>query len=372
MRLHGYVAAAAALGTITLACSGRYDVGFEPMPGGSAGQGMAGTETSSSGKGATASAGGSSASGPSASAGAGAGDNAVSSRCGFAPEATQEVEPLVATATIVQRIGSFLDGVPAVAVGERPAEPSAAWAAELAEQILDSHVADGTEPAGLAAFLHAWLQLPGEPAEAALGWAARLAEPDATLSTLLAGETSEPHRIGILTEPEWLAAHTRITPRGKWMNERLFCNIVPPPPASVPDVGEPSDAVTNRERLEEATSAPACRACHTMLDGPGNSLEHFDELGQYRDQDAGQPVDSSGATVMPDYSFSDYDTLASQLAQSCQVAQCFSSALTGHATAVEFSLTDAELNHVANVFADSGFSIRELVKAIVSSPGFLR
>jgi hypothetical protein len=34
--------------------------------------------------------------------------------------------------------------------------------------------------------------------------------------------------------------------------------------------------------------------------------------------------------------------------------------------------TPEEANHVANAFANSNFSIRELVKAIVRTPSFLR
>jgi hypothetical protein len=136
---------------------------------------------------------------------------------------------------------------------------------------------------------------------------------------------------------------------------------------------------TRREQLASAVTPPSCQACHLVFDPPGFSLEHFDEVGNYRDLDNGQPVDSAGTThgLTPMLTFTSIDDLAPQLAMSCPVAQCFAKAVMSDAFAVSPTSTNLpfsaeEANHVANAFANSNFSIRELVKAIVGTPSFLR
>ena len=102
-------------------------------------------------------------------------------------------------------------------------------------------------------------------------------------------------------------------------------------------------------------------------------------MGSYRDLDNGKPVDSSGTLLNPPMlTFTSYDDLAPRLATSCPVAQCFATSVMDDAfRAFAFGrsgpyFTLEEGNHVANAFADSNFSIRELVKAIVGTPSFLR
>jgi hypothetical protein len=367
------------LGFATPACSSRYDVGFEAV-GGSAGhaQTAAGSSASTAGEG-TEVAGSPSSSGSSAggSATIGAGGESPSgptSRCGFEPELPQT--PVGATASsqvIAARIQRFLDdsdGAPAAAL---PTRPTAAWAADEAMALLDAHLAAGTEAPGLTRFLSHWLAVPASAGQldAPHTWSVKLLAPSATLATLLADPTGAPHRLGILTDAEVLKVRPTITGRGLWMMEHLFCTEVPASPPNVGALPSVPQGITRRQQLESAVSPAACQACHQLMDPAGYALEHFDALGTYRDQDGGEAVDSTG-TIMPlMLSFDAFDALAPQLADSCEVAQCFARTLANDATATPLPFGSAEQNHIANVFADSGFSIRELVKAIVTSPSFL-
>lgn len=43
---------------------------------------------------------------------------------------------------------------------------------------------------------------------------------------------------------------------------------------------------------------PACSSCHARMDPIGFAMENFDAIGQWRDTDAGNPIDTSG--VFPD------------------------------------------------------------------------
>ncbi|HEY3668051.1 MAG TPA: DUF1588 domain-containing protein, partial [Polyangiaceae bacterium] len=161
----------------------------------------------------------------------------------------------------------------------------------------------------------------------------------------------------------------------QWIQTKLFCQPVPPPPANVPAIDPATTAgVTRREKLETAVSPALCSSCHTLLDPTGESLEHFDAMGNYREKDAGEVVDSANSISQPmQLSFDSIEDLAPVLATSCPVAQCFAQAvMTDASTVNKLTPTDADVNRAANAFADSAFSIRELVKAVVTTPSFMR
>src|SRR5258708_24427268 len=40
---------------------------------------------------------------------------------------------------------------------------------------------------------------------------------------------------------------------------------------------------------------PACSSCHARMDPIGFAMENFDGVGRWRDRDAGNPIDASGA-----------------------------------------------------------------------------
>jgi Protein of unknown function (DUF1588)/Protein of unknown function (DUF1585) len=86
--------------------------------------------------------------------------------------------------------------------------------------------------------------------------------------------------------------------RGKWLLETILGTPPPPPPPDVPALqerGEGGKIVSVRERLEAHRNNPACSGCHSIMDPLGFALENFDPIGRWRTEDAGTPVDSSGA-----------------------------------------------------------------------------
>ncbi len=50
-----------------------------------------------------------------------------------------------------------------------------------------------------------------------------------------------------------------------------------------------------RERLLQHRANAACGGCHNRIDPLGFALENYDSIGSWRDQEAGKPVDNSGA-----------------------------------------------------------------------------
>ena len=53
-----------------------------------------------------------------------------------------------------------------------------------------------------------------------------------------------------------------------------------------------------RERLDAHRRNPVCSSCHSRIDPLGFTLENFDAVGRWRDNDeTGRPVDASGALL---------------------------------------------------------------------------
>lgn len=96
---------------------------------------------------------------------------------------------------------------------------------------------------------------------------------------------------------------TRTAPvrRGKWIMENLLGAEPPPPPANAGQLDESPSVIASaplRERLAAHRDNPDCISCHLVMDPLGFSLENFDAVGRWRDQDGAFPVDAGG--VLPD------------------------------------------------------------------------
>ncbi|MEI9936192.1 MAG: DUF1592 domain-containing protein [Pseudomonadota bacterium] len=141
-------------------------------------------------------------------------------------------------------------------------------------------------------------------------------------------------RAGILTQAGFLSVQghpdqTSPVLRGKFVRAMLLCQPPPPPPADV-DISLPTvdEGATARLRFAAHESAGAsCAGCHKLMDPIGLAFEHFDAIGQYREQDNGQAIDVTGEILSAsDASLSGaYDgpaQLAAKLANSEQVRAC--------------------------------------------------
>ena len=97
------------------------------------------------------------------------------------------------------------------------------------------------------------------------------------------------------------SAGNRTSPvkRGKWILENLLGAPVPNPPPGVETNLTPSTApgakiLSVRQRLEQHRASPSCAACHALMDPVGFSLENFDLIGKYRDDDGGVAINATG------------------------------------------------------------------------------
>jgi mono/diheme cytochrome c family protein len=126
---------------------------------------------------------------------------------------------------------------------------------------------------------------------------------DLRLVTLPAGS----QRGGVLTQGSTLVVTSnpdRTSPvkRGLFILHNVLGTPPPPPPANVPALEaseKPKDGLepTLRESLELHRENPSCSSCHNRMDPLGLAFENFNALGQWRDTERKQPIDSLGKLI---------------------------------------------------------------------------
>jgi len=98
------------------------------------------------------------------------------------------------------------------------------------------------------------------------------------------------------------------TIRGKWVLVNLLCSPPPAPPANVPKLeanGAMPEATNVRAVLEAHRAAPACNACHSVMDPFGLAMEQYDGIGKFRTQYPDKSVIDPSTSLPPSASFPD-------------------------------------------------------------------
>lgn len=75
--------------------------------------------------------------------------------------------------------------------------------------------------------------------------------------------------------------------RAVWVRKRLLDDPPPPPPANVPKLDSESPefaSLSVREQLRRHRQDESCASCHKDIDPWGVAFEHFDAIGQWREQ----------------------------------------------------------------------------------------
>ncbi len=183
--------------------------------------------------------------------------------------------------------------------------------------------------------------------------------------------------------------------RGAWVMDRLIGEPPPPPPPGVPAV-EPDirGAKTIREQLALHTKSQTCASCHAKFDPVGLALENFDIMGhwrtRYRGLEQGErrtgidpsghdysytlagTIDASGR-LLDGRTFRDVRDLKTLLAANPrQLARNLLQQLTIYATGTPVRFADrAEIEHLLDACAPTGYRTRDLLVALVQSKIFL-
>jgi len=192
---------------------------------------------------------------------------------------------------------------------------------------------------------------------------------------LVRTELKPEQRAGILTQPGFLISHAGDTApilRGVFVNLKLLCAELPPPPVFTPPK---MNGTTRRERIDSITGKGTCgEGCHANLINPaGFPLEYFDNLGRYRTEDSGKPIDGKAS-----YTFSDG---AQEIDGPVEWARAIATSQQAHACYVrhwlEFGLgrayakEDAALvERIAKASQDEEKSVVQLLSLLAESPSF--
>ena len=197
-----------------------------------------------------------------------------------------------------------------------------------------------------------------------------------TLTTLPAGQ-----RLGILTHPSWLVAHSDATDnhaihRGRWVRERLLGGAVPDVPITVdamlPD--EPNETLRHRMRV---TRDDYCWKCHQKMDPLGLPFEMFNHIGLYRTEESGKTVDTTGAIIDSgdpalDGPVTDAVEMIRKLAQSERVEQVFVRHAFRFWIGRNETLEDAPvLQNAYRAYHESGGSMKAMLRSLLTSDAFL-
>ncbi len=99
-------------------------------------------------------------------------------------------------------------------------------------------------------------------------------------------------RGGLLTQASLLmgnstGADSHPIKRAVWVRKRLLDDPPPPPPANTPELDTENPelaALSVREQLRVHRQEESCASCHRDIDPWGVAFEHFDAVGQWRDQ----------------------------------------------------------------------------------------
>ncbi|HEY6078869.1 MAG TPA: DUF1588 domain-containing protein [Polyangiaceae bacterium] len=185
---------------------------------------------------------------------------------------------------------------------------------------------------------------------------------------------------GLLTQPAFLARHAQSlddspVQRGHFVRVRMLCQDIPPPPPTLKITLPPPDpSLTTRERIAAHTASETCQGCHSRMNPIGYAFEGFDAMGRPRTTDNGKPVDTTGELVDTDVdgTFNGPEELATKLAQSATVRECFARQWFQFASGMPLG-TDAAraaLAKQAEPFVQGSQSVAELVVSLLRSDMF--
>jgi len=184
-------------------------------------------------------------------------------------------------------------------------------------------------------------------------------------------------RAGLLTQVSMLSLYSHPgrsspTKRGRALRELLLCQQVPDPPANVDFSGfqDPkSVGKTVRDRLNAHATNPVCAGCHKITDQIGLGLENFDGAAQFRAEESGERIDTTGS--LNGVKFDDAKGLGAALRNDPALPGCLVNRLSAFSLGRAMNYTDNEwTKYLQAEFAKGGYQIRPLLKRIATSEAF--
>ncbi len=188
-------------------------------------------------------------------------------------------------------------------------------------------------------------------------------------------------RMGVLTHPAWLVAHSGNFDndpirRGHWIRYKLLGGNVPDIPINV-DAKLPDDkTMTLRERMH-VTRAESCYKCHSKMNPLGLPFELYDHYGRFRFNELEKPVDTTSKIVNTGIPGVDGDIkspfeLIKRLATSTHCEQVFVRYVFRFFMGRNETLGDAKtLQEAHKAYTDNNGSMKALVISLLTSDSFI-
>ena len=199
------------------------------------------------------------------------------------------------------------------------------------------------------------------------------------LKAITTVDTSE--RLGILTHPVWLVAHSdamdnHAISRGRWIRERLLGDAVPDIPITV-DAKLPEEPQSTLRHRMRVTRENECWRCHQKMDPLGMPFEMYNHLGMLRAGEKGKPVNTSGEILFSgdptlDGPVKDPLEMIQKLAASERVKQVFVRHVFRFWMGRNETINDAPiLQDAYKAYSDSNGSMKALLISLLTSDAFL-
>ncbi|WP_437595012.1 DUF1592 domain-containing protein [Sorangium sp. So ce1000] len=188
-----------------------------------------------------------------------------------------------------------------------------------------------------------------------------------------------PDRVGFFSQLPYLTLNalneeSDSIHRGVSINLDVLCTPLGAPAPNIPPVPPLQPGQTNRERITRLT-AGCGGTCHGQLINPvGFAFEHFDGMGQYRDEEnGGLPIDSSGVYSFSEgsKSFADAGELMHHMAEGEQAHLCYAKKLASFALQRDVVPSDLPLvATLAEVSRGASGSVKEMMLDLVKNDAF--
>jgi hypothetical protein len=187
-------------------------------------------------------------------------------------------------------------------------------------------------------------------------------------------------RKGLLTQSGLLASHSYSRTdspihRGVFVVRRVLGQVQPDPPPGVDFTLPPlmGTVKTTRDQVTLKTSARDCAGCHVNINAKGFAFEHYDALGQWRTQENGVNVDSTGSIVLSGKTvdFTDAIGLIDAIAASDEARGSYAKNWFRYASQRADGDNDVcELKTLTDGLADPQRPVRELLVDLALLPSF--
>ncbi|MCA9649394.1 MAG: DUF1588 domain-containing protein [Myxococcales bacterium] len=188
-----------------------------------------------------------------------------------------------------------------------------------------------------------------------------------------------PERRGLVTHPSFLASisTTSFVGRGLFLTERLLCQHVAQPPATIAEqietTAEATEGMTPREASQFRLGLePVCRGCHTQFEPVAYAFERYDISGRYtRLDEHGRALYSDGVLPAfegrPELAFHGAGELLQQLSGTTTVYACLVENMTQFGTGRHPVLDGPFHADTTMRFIDDGLGFDALARAVASS-----